>query len=142
MEAVVRRLLKSDSNTGASLWILRNISEHLFLQNTSDGCFCPYTGKNFLLTNWSSLAVQVRHKLLLTKHASRDVVLKEWLVEKIYRPTCKNEQKTIKRASIRYLYFHILPYSPFPCWFSSKSQLLLVQLFYLSATWKSLYNFI
>ena len=32
-------LLKSDSNTGAFLWILGNFQEHLFLQNTFGGCF-------------------------------------------------------------------------------------------------------
>ena len=28
--------------TGDFLWILRNFQEHLFLQNTSGGCFCCY----------------------------------------------------------------------------------------------------
>ena len=31
---------KGDSGTGVFLWILRNFKEHLFLQNTSSGCFC------------------------------------------------------------------------------------------------------
>ena len=40
--------LKRDSGTGVFQWILRNFWEHLFLQNTSGGCFCyihvlPYT---------------------------------------------------------------------------------------------------
>ena len=30
---------KRGSGTGAFLWILRNFWEHLFLKNTSDGCF-------------------------------------------------------------------------------------------------------
>ena len=33
-------LLKKDSGTGVFLWILQNLQEHLFLQNTSGGCFC------------------------------------------------------------------------------------------------------
>ena len=33
-------LLKGDSNKGVYLWNLRNFFEHLFLQNTSSGCFC------------------------------------------------------------------------------------------------------
>ena len=33
------KFIKKDSNTGAFLWNLRNFLEHLFLQNTSGGCF-------------------------------------------------------------------------------------------------------
>ena len=33
-------LLKRDSNTDVFLYIIQNFNEHLFLQNTSDGCFC------------------------------------------------------------------------------------------------------
>ena len=32
--------LKRDSGTGVFLWIWWNLQEHLFLQNTSGGCFC------------------------------------------------------------------------------------------------------
>ena len=34
--------VKKDSGTGVFLWILRNFLEHLFLQNTSGGCFCQF----------------------------------------------------------------------------------------------------
>ena len=37
-------LLKRDSNTGVFLWNLRNSKEHLFLQNTSGGCFWANPG--------------------------------------------------------------------------------------------------
>ena len=37
-------LLKIDSNTGAFLWNLRKFYEHLFLQNTSGGCFWDLCG--------------------------------------------------------------------------------------------------
>ena len=33
-------LLKRDFNTGVFAQNLRNFLEHLFLQNTSGGCFC------------------------------------------------------------------------------------------------------
>ena len=33
-------LLKKDSETVVFLWIWQNFKEHLFLQNTSGGCFC------------------------------------------------------------------------------------------------------
>ena len=47
-------LLKGDSKTGVYLWNLRNFFEHLFLQNTSSGCFCNLEwlkrcSENFLL---------------------------------------------------------------------------------------------
>ena len=35
-----KHLWQRDSGTGAFLWISRNFEEHLFLQNTSGGCFC------------------------------------------------------------------------------------------------------
>ena len=38
--------IKIDSSTGAFLWILRNVQEHLFLQNTCGGYFCI---KSFVL---------------------------------------------------------------------------------------------
>ena len=43
-----RLLLRSDSNTGVFLWNLRNFSKHIFLQNTSGGCFwsLPFTITN------------------------------------------------------------------------------------------------
>ena len=31
---------KRDSSRGVFLWILQNFQEHLFLKNTSGGCFC------------------------------------------------------------------------------------------------------
>ena len=37
-------LFKKDSNTGVFLWNLRNFYEHLFLQNTSCGCFLTNPG--------------------------------------------------------------------------------------------------
>ena len=42
--------LKRDSGTGVFLWILRNFYEHLFLQNTSGGCFFK-AAKRILKTN-------------------------------------------------------------------------------------------
>ena len=39
---VIATLLKRNSNTAVFLWILGNVLEHLFLQNTSTGCFCKY----------------------------------------------------------------------------------------------------
>ena len=36
-------LLKWDSNTGVSLWILKKFQEQIFWQNTSGGCFCNST---------------------------------------------------------------------------------------------------
>ena len=47
-------LLKGDSKTDVYLWNLRNFFEHLFLQNTSSGCFCNLEwlkrcSENFLL---------------------------------------------------------------------------------------------
>ena len=35
---------KRDPDTGVFLWILRNFEEHLFLQNTSGGCFYNFAG--------------------------------------------------------------------------------------------------
>ena len=32
-----------DSGAGAFLWIFRNFSEHLFLQDTSGACLCKFT---------------------------------------------------------------------------------------------------
>ena len=49
--------LKRDSGTGVFLWILRNFYEHLFLQNTSGGCFC---NKQHLRSIWSLFGEKVR----------------------------------------------------------------------------------
>ena len=32
--------IKKDSGTGIFLWILRKFEEHIFIKNTSAGCFC------------------------------------------------------------------------------------------------------
>ena len=45
---------KRDFGTGVFLWILRNFSEHLFLQNTSGGCFCICILPNAIMNTVSS----------------------------------------------------------------------------------------
>ena len=53
-------LLKTGSNTGAFLWILRNFKEHIFWRTSANGCF-------WLFLFWSIFSLDVLIKLFLEK---------------------------------------------------------------------------
>ena len=60
---IVETLLKRDSNTGVYLWELQNFYEHLFLQNTSGGCFWKNFSEKFCKIHFSFLIqLQAKHR--------------------------------------------------------------------------------
>ena len=80
--------LKRDSNTIVLLWILQNLKEHLFLQNTSGGYFMLEPSKH--LFRWRGVEYLLRRLQRNIFFVFQDMFARHLLVKVLKKMFCKH----------------------------------------------------